>query len=486
MKNYRKSFVLLLILCGLFQVPVSAQQKDELQAKSAKIAGSVLVGGHSMEYLRELTDQFGQRLTGTSGHRKAAEWAAEQFRAAGITNVKLETFTIPNGWERGAARGRFVAPVERPLHFESLGWTPPTPAGGVKAEVTVVRDISPEALNAQADKLKNQIVLIDFASAMGGAGKKGLKYLRASYPIFKDAGAQAVLLPDRENNNVLNTSVGGWDCHTAPLPVVRVGMEDSKLIFRLLEKGPVTLELNIENRVTGPTEAINVIAELPGREKTDEWLLVGAHLDAWDFGTGAQDNGSGCATVLETARVLASLGQPPRRTIRFALWSGEEQGLLGSFAYVKAHSAELDHCVMVLNNDNGPGHPQGWKVEGRDDLKNALKPISSLLTGLDGGGISSEFTFDTDHGPFALEGVPTLDQWVDFTHYMEVHHKASDTLDKVDAHNLALGTAIMAVTTYAIAEKPERLVPRLNHDAVEEILKKEDMLTILKDFGRWK
>src|SRR5262249_15680328 len=166
-----------------------------------------------------------------------------------------------------------------------------------------------------------------------------------------------------------------------------------------------------ENQTSGPMQVNNVIAEIRGRERPDEWIIVGAHLDSWDYGTGAQDNGSGCAMVLEAARAIASLGAP-RRSIRFALWGGEEQGVLGSSAYVKSHQSEIEKCSAVLNTDNGAGHPKGWKVEGRPDLRDAMKSISELLAGLGANGLSEQTTFDTDHGHFMLEGVPALDLWV--------------------------------------------------------------------------
>jgi carboxypeptidase Q len=213
---------------------------------------------------------------------------------------------------------------------------------------------------------------------------------------------------------------------------------------------------------------------------------VGAHLDSWDFGTGAQDNGSGCAMVMEAARAISAMGEAPRRSVRFALWGGEEQGLLGSAAYVRAHLPELQKCFAALNTDNGAGHPKGWKVQGRADVGDAMKEISSaLLAGLSGGGLSQEITFDTDHGHFLLEGVPAFDLWVDMTHYGEVHHKSSDTIDKVDAHDLAAGAAVVAVTAYALAERADPIAPRLDHRAVGELLKKSNLEGFLKSVGVW-
>jgi Zn-dependent M28 family amino/carboxypeptidase len=266
-------------------------------------------------------------------------------------------------------------------------------------------------------------------------------------------------------------------------------MEDGKLLRRLLEEQPsrpVVVEFSYENRTAARVRTNNVVAEIRGRERPDEWVIVGAHLDSWDFGTGAQDNGAGVAQVLEAARAIASMPRPPRRSIRFALWGGEEQGLLGSEAYVRAHASEMKSCVAALNTDNGAGHPKGWKYEGREDVREALEPFAAMLKGLGGEQFSPETTFDTDHGHFMLAGVPALDLLVDMTHYEEVHHKAGDTLDKVDEHDLAAGAAVVAVTAYAIAEQPGPFAPRLEHNAVADILKKAGLDEFLTAVGVWK
>lgn len=485
MKNYQRFSLALLLLLSLFAHAALAQQPAEFQPTSARLAGSILVNGRTMDYLQNLTDKFGGRLTGTASYQRAAEWAADQFRAMGIKNVKLEPFTIPNGWDRGYASGRMLAPMERHISIESLGWAPSTPAGGVKGEVVTVRDLAPEKIKAQSDKLKGRIVMLDLASLFA-EGLSAFGRLIASLPLLRDAGASAVMVSDSERNNVLNAFAFSWGAQTSPLPIAQIGMEDGKLITRLMEQGTVTIEFQYENKVSGPTQVNNVIAEIPGRERPDEWVIIGAHLDSWDYGTGAQDNGSGCVMVMEAARAIAALGQPPRRSIRFALWGGEEQGLIGSGAYVRAHSSELAKCVAALNTDNGAGHPRGWKVQGRADINNAMKDISkTLLTGLSGGGLSQETTFDTDHGFFMLEGIPAFDLWVDMTHYGEVHHKSSDTIDKVNAHDLAAGAAIVAVTSYVLAERAEPIAPRLNRQAVGEIVKKANLEGFLRAVGAW-
>ena len=481
----KRIHVVVLMLCVLLTQAVPAQQTSELQQTSGRLAGSILVGGRSMNYVEELTDKFGARLTGSAAYDRAAEWAAAQFRAAGIKSVRLEPFAVDHGWERGPARGRMISPLNRPLHIESLGWTVSTPPAAVRGEVIWISDISSEKIKAQTDRIKNRIVMIDLATVFS-EGYNGYVTLMTSYQLFKDAGAQAILWPDSTPGNLLKATQPNCGFQVPALPVAKIGMEDSQLARRLMERGPVTIEFQYENKLTGPTEDYNVIAEIRGREKPEEWIIIGAHLDSWDYGTGAQDNGTGCAAVLEAARAIVALGQPPRRSIRFALWGGEEQCSMGASAYVRRHSAELENCVAALNTDNGAGHPRGWKVEGRDDLSKAMRPLSrELLAYLDGDGLSEETTYDTDHGPFMLEGVPALDFWVDMSHYDDIHHKSSDTIDKVDRHNLALGAAIIAVTGYAIAERSERIGPRLDRAAVGEILKREKLEEFLKYLGLW-
>ncbi|HEX8635903.1 MAG TPA: M20/M25/M40 family metallo-hydrolase [Pyrinomonadaceae bacterium] len=489
MKLVRVSLLSLILL----QLPsvVSAQQPSAAAAgseqTSARLAGEVLVNGRAMEYVQNLSDKFGGRLSGSAAYERSAAWAAEQFRAAGIKDVRLEPFQLESTWTRGRAQARMTAPLERPLHLESLGWSPSTPAGGVRGEIYVLTDLSRDFIKRESGKITGRIVLLDLAALLKD-GYAAFSRLVAAQGLLKDAGAAAAIIGSADPNNVLNAFNLNWGASISPLPLAQLGMEDAKLIQRLLAQGaPVAVEFQYENRTGGAASTNNVIAEIRGRERPEEWIIIGAHLDSWDYGTGAQDNASGCAMVLEAARAIAALGTPPRRSIRFALWGGEEQGLLGSAAYVRAHARELKDCVAALNTDNGAGHPRGWKVEGRADVQAALTPISkSLLAGLGGDGLSPELTFDTDHGHFLLAGIPALDLWVDMEHYDDVHHKSSDTVDKIAAHNLVAGAAIVAVTAHALAERPGRIAPQLKRDAVGDLLRKANLEEFLKSVGVWK
>ena len=469
-------------------IPVLAwsQQPSEMKPATDRLAASIY-NGPSMTTLGELADGIGGRLTASPAYVRSTEWAAAKFRRYGIENVRLEPFTIPAGWQRGTASGAMLAPLSRPLHLASMGWAPSTPSGGVQGSVVVVADVAPEALKSREAELRGKIVFLDTAKIMAEGYGKALPKLESAWLTFQKAGVLAVITPDREKNNVLNAHDSLWGAKLVPLPAAEVGMEDAKLIQRELEHGPVTIQFTIENKTSGETTVNNVVAEIRGSEQPDEWILIGAHLDSWDFGTGAQDNGTGAISVLEIGRALMSLGKAPRRSIRLALWGGEEQGLLGSYAYTQTHQSELDKCVAVLNTDNGAGHPKGWKVEGREDLKKAMQPWSDgLLKDLNGGDLSLDTTYDTDHGPFMLQGIPALDLWVDMTHYMEIHHKSSDTLDKVDALDFKAGEAIVAVTAYAIAQNETAIARHIDHEAVGEILRNAKLDDMVENAGVWK
>lgn len=473
------------ISCGCFSALVWAQSPSEMKSTTDRLAASVYTGP-SVSTLRELTDTYGGRLTGSPAYQRSADWGAAKFRSYGIQNVRLEPFKIPSGWQRGTASGAMVSPLPRPLSIASLGWAPSTPPGGVRGPVIGISDVSAEKLK-DTDQFRGKIILLDTNKIFAEGWVKAIPKIEAAWPVFQKAGALAVVLTDHEKNNVLNAHDGIWGARMLPLPGAEIGMEDGKLIQRALEQGPVVIQFSLQNETAGETTVNNVIAEIRGSERPDEWILIGAHLDSWDFGTGAQDNGSGAVGVLEVARAFTTMGKAPRRSVRFALWGGEEQGLLGSYAYSLAHQSEMNRCIAVLNTDNGAGHPKGWKVEGRKDLKEALQPWSdALLKDLNGGDISLETTYDTDHGPFMLQGVPVLDLWVDMAPYFVVHHKSSDTVDKIDAIDFKAGEAVVAVTAYAIAQSEKPIAPHIDHKAVGDILKEAKLDELLTYVGVWK
>ncbi len=433
--------------------------------------------GNALAQLAELGDSIGPRLTGSPAYAKAADWAAAQLRAAGAQNVHFEKLTFEHGWQRGTARAAIIG--GRTLSVASFGWSPST-AGTARGQVVVV-----SSFDAMPANLAGKIVL---ATRKAFAGPDRWETETKSLAAMKRNGALAILLEGGLPNNVIGATSLARGGKLMPLPGAIVGKEDALALMRQAARGAVTLELQITNTITGPVEVANVIGELPGKQSRDEWLLVGAHLDSWDLATGTSDNGAGVIQVIQAARALAAAG-PLRRTVRFALWAGEEQFIVGSHAYAIAHAAELAKCVAVLNTDSGAGHVRGWRVQGRADVQAALAPIATTLLAPLGGDLVDP-AFDpvnqgSDHVSFLAEGVPALDLAVDETIYDIVHHKPADTIDKVEAHSLASGIAVIAVTAYAFANMPNRPGPRLDRRSVEMQFKPSGFDAFLRAEGWW-
>jgi hypothetical protein len=456
--------LLLVALCG-----TAAAEPD--REVVAKIVGHAY-DGKTLEQLGQLSD-LGPRLTGTATYQKAAELTASWLREAGATNVHLEKLQMAHGWQRGTARARAAG---RTLRIESSGWTP---SATVKAPIAIVHDLDAAVIDKA---VKGKIVYIDWADRKEGGpqGKQWLAFERGVEAV-KANGGLAIVSEGSMANGVLGTGAPAQGGKILGIPMVGIAREDGKWLAR--QKDPV-LELEVKNTITGPIEVVNVVGELRG--SSSEWILLGAHLDSWDFATGTQDNGSGVVQVIAAARELAKAG-PLVRSVRFALWAGEEEGLNGSHAYVAAHEAELATCAAVLNTDNGAGHVKGWKVEGRKDVKATLDPIAKqLLAPLGAGKVDMQLTADTDHFSFLAEGVPALDLLVDMSGYDTIHHKIADTIDKVDAHDLASGAAVLAVTAYAIASTKEPFAPHLDRAAVVELFKEGGFDELLRYDGWWK
>ncbi|MCU1227486.1 MAG: putative Peptidase [Acidobacteria bacterium] len=452
-----------------------------------RIAGSILVHGHSMQYARELTDQFGSRLIGSSGFDRAAEWTAAQFRAAGVTSVRLEEVRISRGWTRGTASAHIVAPLQQTLHLTPFGWTSPTPPGGIRADVVPVSDLAVDSIRGRAKELEGRVVLLSIATVFRNGYFAGYKPYLAALDALKAAGARGVLVGFGNADNALGMLEATWGVDTTPpLPIAQLGMEDAKMLERLAANGRVTIDYSYDSAFTPAHTLHNVVAEIRGSERPDEWVAVGGHLDSWDVGSGAQDNGSGCAMVLESARAIAALGRPPRRSIRFILWAGEEEGFLGSQAYTQTHKAELANCIAALNADAGSGHPKGWATVGRTDVADAFRPIAkALLTDLGAADVSdsTQFVLQSDHAFFLLNGIPTLELMPDLSKYFDVHHRSADTIDKIDPHNLAGNAATLAVAAYAVADREQPIAPHASREDVMKILEKTHTDTFVKEMG---
>jgi len=448
-------------------MPVS----PETRATVANIIGDIMVNGQAYEYDRQLADNIGPRLTGSENYVRAVAWAQEQFKTLGLANVHTESFKMPATWEpETAADGRIISPREQILHIYSEGWSPSTPDSGVKGNVGYLKHLTIAGIDAQKDVLANSIVLIG-RDSLGEHPSFG--QLLQALDHLKTLSPKALLFVGAANGTE-SASTFTLDGSISPYPIAQVGLEDALLMKRMLDHGPVTVEFSFKNRIRQNVEANNVIAEIPGRDLPNEIVIIGAHLDSWHPATGAQDNGTGASTVIEVARAVKANGRAPRRTMRFILFGGEEERKLGSAAYVGVHRAEMSSIDCVLISDTGSERAKGWYPMGREDEKEALKNVESILTGLGSNytNPSVEMLFQTDHISFDLNGVPTLVLWTDVEKYSRLHHKASDTFDAVNQADLNQGVATTAATAYAIADSAQPFAPHETPAQVEEWLKK--------------
>jgi carboxypeptidase Q len=464
-----KAFLLLAALlpsCAHAQTSVSPDTRTAVR----QLVGDVMINGKAYEYDRQIADNIGPRLTGSDNYVHAVSWAIDQFKSLGLTNVHTEPFTMPALWEPEVlATGQILAPRLQTLHIYSLGWSPSTPEGGLKGEVVYIPHLTIEALDSQKEKLRGAIVMIDNSSL---GDQPSFSQTLKSLAHLGEFAPQALLLVGGPNGAESATALT-FDGSLSHFPIAQIGLEDELLIKRLLGEGPVTVQFSFKNRIRPAAQVNNVVAEITGSDLPNEIVIVGGHLDSWHPATGAQDNGTGVATVLDVARAVKSLGHPPRRTMRFILFGGEEQGIIGSTSYVKHHIADLPNIDAVLISDTGAEPAKGWYVMGRNDETKSMENIAPLLTGLgsDKTTPSTEFLFQTDHISFDLLGVPTLVLWTSTDKYFKLHHKASDSFDSVVQADLNQGVATTAVTAYAIADSAQSFAPHFTPKQVEDMLK---------------
>jgi len=479
----RRLALLILTVPGLpgaafCQTTATETPKQALDAATrstlTRLGGQLLLAGKAYDYDRALADDIGPRLTGSSNYKKAVDWAITEFGRMGLANVHREGWEIASTWEPETnAVARILVPHEQRLHLEADGWSPSTPRGGVRGRVFYLSALKADTIKEQAAQFKNAIVLVD-RDSMRAANPDKFDETLDAIALLPAAGVQALMLGEGGPNN--SPDMFGLTCcggRLASLPIANVGREDTLLLRRLLDRGPVEVEFSFTNRVQEHVNIDNVVAEIPGSDPNGEYIVIGAHLDSWQPGTGAEDNGTGSASIMAVAEAIHSLGLKPHRTMRFILFGGEEEGLLGSIRYVRAHVDDMNKCAGVFISDTGAEPPKGWVVFGRDDESQALQPIKPLLDTLDAGGVAEDgkLTFGTDQGPFMNHGVPAFALWTPADKYMLLHHKPSDTFDKVDQRDLNLGTAVVGITAFAIADQATML-KHLSPSEVDDQFKK--------------
>ena len=464
--------------------------EDGTKPALARIAGEGMMNSHAYQYLTELSDDIGARVTGSPAEHKAEEWGAAKMKSIGLENVHLERYSIWKGWTRGTAEAQLVTPTAHKLHVDAMGWTGSTVAGGAEGDVVPVNmfDIDEEIKNAS--KWKGKIVLV----TQKGAPRKNFTMLFASFGDFLKAahGAGAIAViggqggSKSQGMNLTHTGILGFDVDFA-IPVVSMTAEDQSQLERLIARGITPrMRINVQNTFTdGPVESANVVGEIRGSEHPEQILVVGGHLDSWDLAQGSTDNGSGTATTLGAAEAILRSGQKPRRTIRFVLFTGEEQGLDGSFAYMKRHAAEIQNHVGDLILDEGQGPVTDFMLGGRDDLVAVFQPFASSLASLRTIKVNDKVESGTDTLPFSIAGLPGINMNQDTSDYKYTHHSAADALEAQKPDVLTQNATLMALTAFWIADRPERFATPWPAERTARMLRSQGEYEELKAFNIW-
>ena len=438
-----------------------------------QIIQSALGASPLAENLRYLTDTIGGRVSGSPAADKAVGWGVEAFQHAGVDDVHTEKFTIPHSWSEGQTRVEVLAPAAFPVRLVSNGWSPSTPEEGITAEVVDVGKGDEDGFAKAGAAAKDAIVLVH-SDLLVTWNDLEEEYARGTGIVERavKAGAQAIFWMSTRPNLLLyrhNLSIVG---ELERLPQAILAREDAERMARFLAAGEkVRVHFEMPNRVSGPSDSENVVAEIRGREKPDEFVVLGAHLDSWELGTGALDNGCNAAMVIDAARAIHSTGAVPRRSIRFILFTGEEQGMLGSWAYAKAHREELDRMIAAVIYDAGIGRVTGYSLSGRKDIGAAVREALAPAQPLGANELTFKVESGTDNLDFLLEGVPTLVANQEPANYMVNYHAASDTYDKVDIGQLKRHVALAAITAFALADRPERIGARQSRSEIEALMK---------------
>ncbi len=432
-----------------------------------RLIGAALASDHAYLRLSQLCDGIGHRLTGSPELNRAIQWAAAAMREDGLERVRLLPVMVPH-WVRGEEHAEMVEPGPQKLSILGLGRSVGTPPGGITADVVAVTSFA-ELDSLPGAAIRGRIVLYDVPFVSYGATVR-YRFAGASRAAARGAVAALVRSIGPVSLRTPHTGTLGYIDSLPQIPAAAVTIEDATMMHRLLARGErVRVHLEMGARMLPDTLSADVIGELRGRERPDEVVVVGGHLDSWDVGQGAQDDGGGCAISLEAVRLMKRLGLRPRRTVRCVFWTNEEYGTRGGEAYADSLGLK-DRHVAAVESDGGVERPVGFSVgmrrAGAPDSADAplaaalaarLAPVGRLLEGLGAGRIEGGGG-DTDIEPLMKLGIPGVAHRASGEHYFDWHHSEADMLDKVDPVELRKNVAAMAVMVYVLADMPEPLV----------------------------
>jgi carboxypeptidase Q len=455
MRNARLVRGLALLAAGAALSGMGATEPSpDFRATLERLVRAARETNGAYETIRSLTDTVGPRLSGSLADARAVAWAQAMLKAQGFANVHAEAVTVPH-WERGEESGELVVPAPMRLALCALGGSVATPAGGLEADVVEAQSL--EEIDALGEKAKGKIVFVwkvmerrsdgsgygATVSIRGGAASRAAK-----------VGAVGVLIRSVGTSNARFPHTGSlrYDESVPKIPAAALAIPDADQLHRLLASGAkVRVRIHLGSRTLPDAASANVIGEIPGREKPEEIVLLGGHLDSWDLGTGAVDDGAGLGIVIEAARLIGQLPRRPRRTLRVVAFANEENGLAGGRAYAGAHAAELPRHVAAIESDSGAGRVSGFAWTAGPSAEPYLATVAAILKPF-GVGDVKKGGGGADIGTLRAAGVPLFSPIQDSSRYFDLHHSADDTFDKIDREELNTGVAAMAALAYALAE----------------------------------
>lgn len=426
---------------------------DQYRDAANRIIARALQDSAAWDRIAVLTETFGPRFSGTENLERAIDWVLSEMRRDGLANVRGEPVQVPR-WVRGAESLEMVQPRRRALPMLGLGGSIGTPPGGIEAEVLVVTSF--DELRQRAAQAAGKIVLFNVPFTSYG---ETVRYRSTGAIEAARAGAVASLVRSIAPYSMRTPHTGGmsYDSTVRRIPHAAITLEDADMIARMTARGErVVVRLSMGAETLSDAPSRNVIGELRGRERPDEVVVIGGHIDSWDVGRGAMDDAGGVVVAWEAVRVLQALNLHPRRTIRVVGWTNEENGLRGANAYRDAHRAQLDRHVLAIESDAGVFKPSGFGFTGSDAAFAIVREIGRLLEPI-GAGTITRGGGGADIGPIMALGVPGMGLSVDGSRYFWYHHTDADTVDKLDPHEVALCVAAMAVVAYVVADLAEPL-----------------------------
>jgi len=436
-----------------------AKKGNDLQTipSASKLASRTLLSEKAYCNLASLCDDVGNRLSGSENYNRAVVWALKTMKDAGLQNVHTEKVMVPR-WVRNRESAHLISPCNHELSMLGLGMSVPTPKGGITADVLVVSSLD-ELASMKDEEVKGRIVLFEFPFESYGQGSR-IRFAGPSAAAKKGAVAMIMRSVTHLSLDTPHTGSLGYKAGIAKIPAAAVSVENAAMMRRMWEKRQkIQVHLEMSCETLPDVESANVIGELKGSENPGEIILVSGHLDSWDVGQGAQDDGVGCVLALQAVQMIKEEGLKPARTIRVVFFANEENGTRGGEAYLNAHGNELKDHIVAIESDAGNGLASGFSLEILPKEKNTpemikthrvLENIKPILEPLGAAKFSPGFA-GVDIEPIVKAGVPGLGMKHDTTHYWEVHHSKADTFEKIKKDDLAKNAAILAVTVYSLA-----------------------------------